>query len=269
MVERFSDRLNVLNWGGGMGLAQHEWLRYQLGLDGAPATKLSMALVMHHDPRGGYPALRREFQQRQKQWSTERHVPIGADLAESTAMLVQHTPRSADTEEVHLGYYTPLRDQRTSVRGSEWFDLGVKVSLPDSLGWPGWSKYQQEWHSPMLYGRGFPDLRVYASKDLIAPATLLRTVIDGRVRALFKGHDNRFARAHMKPGESIFTRTAEAALLQMSEPARKKELQELRLHNALDVYHVADLSDFNTDGHGFFWVNVNKNNLAVLEIDHR
>jgi hypothetical protein len=268
VVERFSDRLNVLNWGGGMGAAQHSWLRYQLGLDGAPPVKLSVALVMHHDPRGSYPALRREFQQHQNQWTADRHFPITTDLIEPTAMSIQRTPRFADTEEIHIGFYTPLRDQRTLIRGSEWFDLGVKVSLPDSLGWPGWSKYQQGWHSPAVFGRGFSDIRRYTSTDLLAPATILRTIIDGQVRVIFKGHDNRFAHARMKAGESIFTRAAEEALLQMTPVERKKELQELHLRKSLDVYHVADLSDFNTDGHGFFWVNSDKNNFTVLQIDH-
>lgn len=269
VVERVANKLNVLNWGGGMGLAQHNWLRYQLGLDGASRTKLSVSLVMHHDPRGGYPALRREFQQRQNQWTTERHVPVSTDLIDLTAMPIQRTPRFADTEEIHIGYYTPLRDERSLVRGSEWFDLGVKVSLPDSLGWPGWSKYQQEWHSPAIYGRGFSDLRLYSSTDLVAPAKILRTIIDGQARIIFKGHDNRFAHAHMKAGESIFTAAAEASLLQMSGEERKRELHELRLLETLDVYHVADLSDFNSDGHGFFWVTSDENGLAVLEIDHR
>jgi hypothetical protein len=137
VVERFSDRLNVLNWGGGMGTAQHSWLRYQLGLDGAAPVKLSVALVMHHDPRGGYPALRREFPQHENQWTTDRHVPITTDLIEPTAMSLQRTPRFADTEEIHIGFYTPLRDKQTLVRGSEWFDLGIRVSLPDSSVGPG------------------------------------------------------------------------------------------------------------------------------------
>lgn len=218
---------------------------------------------------GGYPALRREFQQRQNQWTTERHIPISTDLIDLTAMPIQRTPRSADTEEIHLGYYTPLRDERFLVRGGEWFDFGVRVSLPDSLGWPGWSKYQQGWHSPAIYGRGFSDLRLYSSTDLVAPAKILRTIIDGQVRIIFKGHDNRFAHAHMKAGESIFTAAAEASLIPMSGEERKKELQELRLLNSLDVYHVEDLSDFNSDGHGFFWVTSDENGLAVLEIDHR
>ena len=268
IVERFSDRLNVLNWGGGIGAAQHDWLRYQLGLDGAPPTKLSVALVLHHDPRGGYPALRRDFQQRRHQWTTERHVPVSTDLVELTAMSAQRTPRFSDTEEIHNGYYTPLRDERTLVRGSEWFDLGVRVSVPDSLGWPGWSKYQQGWHSPALYGRGFSDLRRYAATDLVPPEKVLRTIIDGQVRVIFKGHDNRFAHARMKAGESIFTQAAEESLLQMSRMERKRELQDLQLLTPLDVYHVADLSDFNSDGHGFFWVSSESNKLTVLEIDH-
>jgi hypothetical protein len=268
IVERFSDRLNVLNWGGGIGAAQHEWLRYQLGLDAAPASNLEIALVMHHDPRGGYPALRRDFQERQHQWTTERHVPIGTELVERPAMSAQRAPRFADTEEIHNGYYTPLRDERTLVRGREWFDLGVKVSVPDSLGWPGWSKYQQGWHSPAVYGRGFTDLRRYDAKDLVSPEGVLRTIIDGRVRVMFKAHDNRFAHARIKAGESIFTQAAGEALLQMSRAERKRELQNLQLLAPLDVYHVADLSDFNSDGHGFFWVARERNNLAVLEIDH-
>ena len=72
----------------------------------------------------------------------------------------------------------------------------------------------------------------------------------------------------MKAGESIFTQAAAESLLQMSRMERKRELQELQLLAPLDVYHVADLSDFNSDGHGFFWVTREKNDLAVLEIDH-
>ena len=268
VVERFSDRLNVLNWGGGMRTAQHRWLRRQLGLDGAPPVDLSIALIMHHDPRGGYPALRREFQQRQNQWTTDRHVPITTDLVEPAGRSFQRTPRFADTEEIHLGYYTPFRDERTLVRGSDWFDLGMRVALPDSLGWPGWSKYQQGWHAPGVYGRGFSDVHRLPSTDLVPPATILRTIIDGRVRAMFKGHDNRFAHAHMTEGESIFTHAAEGALLQTTSVERRMELQELHLRNALDVYHVADLSDFNTDGHGLFWVKSGTNTFTVLPIDH-
>ena len=100
------------------------------------------------------------------------------------------------------------------------------------------------------------------------PEKVLRTIIDGRVGVIFKGHDNRFARARMKAGESIFTEAAEELLLQMSRTERKRELQDLQLLDPLDVYHVADLSDFNSDGHGFFWVTREKNKLTVLEIDH-
>jgi len=268
VVERFSDRLNVLNWGGGMRTVQHRWLRRQLGLDGAPPVDLSIALILHHDPRGGYAALRREFQQRQQQWTTDRHVPITTDLIEPVDRSFQRTPRFADTEEIHLGYYTPFRDQRTLVRGSDWFDLGIRVALPDSLGWPGWSKYQQGWHAPAVYGRGFSDVHRLPATDLVPPATILRTIIDGRVRALFKGHDNRFAHAHMAEGESIFTRAAEKTLLQTTSAEGRTELQQLHLRDALDVYHVADLADFNTDGHGLFWVKSWANTFTVLPIDH-
>jgi hypothetical protein len=180
-------------------------LRYQLGLDDGAAPRFPSALIMHHDPRGGYVALRRGLLQRQQQWSTDRHVPIGAELSESVTSPLQRTPRSVDTEEIHLGHYTPLRDERTLVRGTEWFDLGIRVSLPDSLGWPGWSKYQQGWHSAALYGRGFSDLQPHATGELVPPARLLRTLIEATVGIIFKGHDNRFARSRMNPGESVFT----------------------------------------------------------------
>jgi hypothetical protein len=195
---------------------------------------------MHHDPRGGYVALRREFQQRANQWNVERHIPINQEPSDFLAMPLQRTPRSADTEEIHLGHYTPLRDEQSRIRSREWFDLGVRLSPPDSLGWPGWSRYQQGWHSPAVYGRTFADLRPEPSLDLVPPAMILRTIIDGRVRAIFAGHDNRFARARIAAGESIFTNAVEHSLLQTSPPARRQELQQLRLVDALDIYHVAD-----------------------------
>jgi 3',5'-cyclic AMP phosphodiesterase CpdA len=268
VVERFSDRLNVLNWGGGIRAAQHRWLRRQLGLGGGPPVDLSVALIMHHDPRGGYAALRREFQQRQHQWTTDRHLPITTDLMEAADRPFRRAPRFADTEEIHLGYYTPFRDARSLIRGSDWFDLGMQVALPDSLGWPGWSKYQQGWHAPAVYGRGFSDIRGLPSTDLVPPATILRTIVDGQVRAIFKGHDNRFAHAHMSAGDSILTGAAERGLLQTTTLERRTELQELHLRDALDVYHVADLADFNTDGHGLFWVKSRPSTFTVLPIDH-
>ena len=268
VVERFSDRLNVLNWGGGLRAAQHLWLRQQLGLDGGSRPpNLMPALLLHHDPRGSYAALRRDFQQRQQQWTGERHLPINADLSESTVMPGRRAPRFPDTEEIHLGYYTPLRDERSVVRGTDWFDLGVRVSLPDSLGWPGWSKYQQGWHAPAVYGRSFSDVRA-AADELVAPAGLLHTIVEGGVRAIFNGHDNRFAFARMTPGESVLTAAAEQGLLPMSSADRRRELLSLRVAERLEVYHVADLSDFNSDGHGFFWVTSGMDGFRVLEIDH-
>ena len=268
VVERLSDRLNVLNWGGGVRAAQHLWLRYQLGLDdGSRPPNLMPALFLHHDPRGSYAALRRDFQQRQHQWTAERHLPINAELSESTVMPVRRAPRFPDTEEIHLGYYTPLRDAKSVVRGTDWFELGVRVSLPDSLGWPGWSKYQQGWHAPAVYGHSFSDVRAEAD-ELVAPARLLHTIVDSGVRAIFNGHDNRFAFAHMTAGESVLTAAAEQGLLPMSSADRRRELIALRVGEPLDVYHVADLSDFNSDGHGFFWVTSEKGGFRVLEIDH-
>ena len=181
MIERFSNRLNVLNWGGGIGVAQTRVASLSARIGRRAATKLSIALVLHHDPRGGYPALRRDFQERQHQWTTERHVPLSTELVELTAMPDQRTPRFSDTEEIHNGYYTPLRDDRNLVRGSEWFDLGVRVSVPDSLGWPGWSKYQQGGILRLFTAEVLPTCAVTPRRILVPPKKVLRTIIDGQV----------------------------------------------------------------------------------------
>ena len=107
-----------------------------------------------------------------------------------------------------------------------------------------------------------------SSTELVAPASILRTIVDGRVRLIFGGHDNRFAHAQMSAGESIFTSAAEGTLLHTTTAERKSELQALHVLDDLDVYHVADLADWNTDGHGVFWVNSVKNSATVLQIDH-
>jgi hypothetical protein len=118
-----------------------------------------------------------------------------------------------------------------------------------------------------VYGHSFSDVRAEAD-ELVAPARLLHTIVDGGVRAIFNGHDNRFAFAHMTAGESVLTAAAEQGLLPMSSADRRRELIALRVGEPLDVYHVADLSDFNSDGHGFFWVTSEKGGFRVLEIDH-
>ena len=54
-----SDKLNVLNWGGGIRKNQHLWLRHQFGLgQESGARGLQPLFVSHHDPRGAYPALK-------------------------------------------------------------------------------------------------------------------------------------------------------------------------------------------------------------------
>lgn len=269
--ESVSDKLNVLNWGGGIGSSQLAWLRARLGLDGAQASGLTPVLALHHDPRGAYPALRQQAFDTQP-WTTQRHLPFGAKPTELRALQSRPTPHSSQTEEVHVGYYTPLRDGTSGTRSTEWFDLGAGVGLPTSVGYPGWSKYQQEWHGRQLYRKSFFDVVAPATgaSELADPAQVLRAVVEGRVTAIFKGHDNRFGRAQMAAGESVFGRAGEEALLRTGgDEGLRGALSQLRLLAPLAVFHNADVADIESDGHGFLWLRVRAGQLEALEIDHR
>lgn len=271
IFESVSDKLNVLNWGGGLGRSQLVWLRERLGLDGAPPSGLTPILAMHHDPRGAYPALRqRSFDD--QAWDTSRHPPLGAQPSELRALQTRPTPHSYQTEEVHAGHYTPLRDATSAIRSTEWFELGASVDLPLSVGYPGWSRYQQEWHERLVYRRSFFDVAELdeAYADLAEPTDVLRALVEGRVAVLVKGHDNRFGRAHMGEGESVFGAEAERELLRVSGgEALRATLGTLRLRAPLTVLHAADVADVESDGHGFFWLRVRDGRLEALEIDHR
>ena len=54
-------------------------------------------------------------------------------------------------------------------------------------------------------GKGLDDISALDEEadGLTTPLALLQTLVDGGVRATFKGHDNRFGRASMDAGESI------------------------------------------------------------------
>ncbi len=271
LFESVSDKLNVLNWGGGLGRNQLAWMRARLGLDGAPSPGLTPVLALHHDPRGAYPSLRQSAVDGQN-WSTLRHPPLGVEPGELRAVQARPTPHSFQTEEVHVGYFTPLRDTRSAIRSNEWFDLGSGVDLPPSTGFPGWSRYQQEWHVGLLYRRSFfdvawPDASI---ADLAPPFDVLRAIVEGQVAVIVKGHDNRFGRASMAAGESVFGRAAEQELLRVTGgEALRAPLEALRLRAPLAVFHNTDVADIESDGHGFLWLRVRDGRMQALEIDHR
>lgn len=265
-LELISDKLNTLNWGGGIRPSQHQWLRARLGLDGTDPPRLTPILISHHDPRGAYPALKEA--RGDGGWSRHRHLPLGARLQEAELLDLQPTPRSAETHEVHAGYFTPLRTAQSGIRSIEWFDLGLGGTLPPNAGFPGWSRYQQEWHVNAVYADDWREVRPLPSgaAHLVSPQEVLETLAEGRVGAIFKAHDNRFARASMAAGESILGAQAEAELrLLGAEPG---PLERLRLEAPLSIFHVADVADLDSDGHGFFWCVGGAHSLKIYEIDH-
>jgi hypothetical protein len=268
VFEDVSDKLNVLNWGGGLGSSQLAWLRNRLGLDGAPASPLTPVLALHHDPRGGYVTLRGKDLGNQV-WTLERHIPIGAQPGELRTLQAHPTPHSPQTEEIHAGHYTPLRDASSGVRSAQWFEM-AGVTLPSATGYPGWSKYQQEWHTRLVYRKSFFDVVPPddATSDLVDPAAVLRAIVEGRVAAIVKGHDNRFGRVRMEAGESVFGRAAEEELLRVGgDAALRTALEQLRLRAPLSVFHNADIADIASDGHGFLWLRVRGTQLEALEMD--
>ena len=250
VFETFSDKLNVLNWGGGIRRPQLEWLRSRLS-DG-PRADLRPVLVMHHDPRGTHPVLPPD-RARAPLWGLRRHVPLTARAGTTPPVELVPTPRSSETTEIHGGHFTPLRASTSAVRFTAWFELGLGASLPPGTGYPGWSRYQQDWHLDALYGDDWSKLAPLDPKLLLAPPMeVLGTLVDGGVRAIFKGHDNRFARATMATGESVLGSHAEAELIELG--LDRAALEKLHVKAPLSVFHVADVADFETDGHGFFWV---------------
>lgn len=265
-IEMISDKLNTLNWGGGIRARQHQWLRARLGLDGAAPPRLTPILISHHDPRGAYPALKAA--RGDGGWSRRRHLPLGAQLEEAELLDLQPAPRSAETHEVRAGYFTPLRTPDSGIRSVEWFELGLAGKLPTNAGFPGWSRYQQEWHLDAIYAGDGNEVRPLPSgaERLVPPQEVLETLAEGQVRAIFKAHDNRFARVSMAAGESILGAQAEAELrLRGADHGR---LERLHLKAPLSVFHVADVGDVDSDGHGFFWCVDSTYGLKIYEIDH-
>lgn len=257
-----SDKLNLLNWGGGLREPQRAWLERQL------QTELTPLVLLHHDPRGGYPAPEPARADPEAAYSLSRHFPLTADPAHRDALALRRAPRSEAHRELHLGHFTPLRAPESPVRSDEWFEVSLsQFGGPAYGGYPGWLRYQQGWHSELAYTGELSDGSplVAAPNTLVPPARLLETLIQGRVRALFKGHDNRFCRARHAAGESVF---GAAAAARLAEFGGAELLDRTRLLAPLDVFHTADISDTTSEGHGFLWVEASPAGVDVLEVDH-
>lgn len=275
VFEDVSNKLNVLNWGGGVQTPQLAWLREQLGLANTtagaatPSPDTLPLLFMHHDPRGTYPAFRRPSPTTAATWTTARHYPVTADADERDDVAIALPPHFADTEEIHAGYYTPLRRPDSEIRSGAWFELGLNPVPPDVRGYPGWLRWQQGWHSDFVYAGSIANTAPFTVAEGVAsPADVLRAVVDGRVRAIFNGHDNRFCHAELAAGESVFGAAAERDLRRVASERGRALLEQTRLRRELSAWHVADIADADTDGHGYLWVEARGRSLDAFEIDH-
>ncbi|RMG09241.1 MAG: hypothetical protein D6731_20115 [Planctomycetota bacterium] len=264
-LEAFSAKLNVLNWGGGLRRPQLAWLRRALA-DRGTLRPLAFA---HHDPRGAYPTLRPGPGRLEDAWSLARHVPLTADPERRAPFAYRVPPAGERFDEAHLGFYTPLKHPDGPVRTWDWFDY--RITPPDTRGFPGWTRYQHEWHTASYYAgdleRG--PLRP-AGGGLVPPAEVLAALVEGEVEALFKAHDNRFCRARIPAGESILGEEAARRLKRLGAPERAATiLPRLVLHRPLAVFHCADVSDATSEGHGFYWVEaLPDGSLAAWEVPH-
>ncbi|HEV8254057.1 MAG TPA: metallophosphoesterase, partial [Vicinamibacteria bacterium] len=237
VVESFSEKLNVMNWGGAVRWPQYRWLRERLGLapdDGPRLAELPPAsaaappaaqtpipiVVVHQDPRGAYASLRPTPVSPETSWSAARHFPVTAGSRERETVFRSPTPGFGDTLEVHPGHYTPLRRPSSRIRVSEWFELSLgSPSMPRDRGFPGWNRFQQEWHSNLVYPSGLDDTAPFeVAEEVVPPTRILASLAHGRVRYLLRGHDNRFLRVDLRTGESIFGAAGARALERWSRP---------------------------------------------------
>lgn len=268
-LERLSTKFNVLNWGGGMRWGQYRWMRRRLGLDGGERPPHAV-VVLHHDPRGSYPAVRPVTPGPDNAWTRTRHFPITAAPGDRRAVFASAVPTFSDTIETHVGYFTPLRDPHTAIRVGEWFDLGIAPAMPPTQGFPGWIRFQQGWHSNFVYSGGLEDSVAFdVDPDLVPPNDILATLVAGRVREIFKGHDNRFARATLRRGESILGDHAAKDLARWATVESRDLPPEWRLTEDLAVYHTADVADVTSEGHGYLWVEASSDSLRVTTVQHR
>jgi len=171
------------------------WLRAQLGLAGADSEYVDLQSWFCHSrfPAGHFPALKPRKSPR-RGGLRRQYPPIGTPVDRNARYDDLRPGRPfSDTEEVHAGSTTPLRRsfELEMVTGSRspW------RHLPSFLGFPGWSRYQQEWHI---------DLYVRRTRNRVAPhlpspppnprgpsspplMSILRNISEGKVRCRFKG----------------------------------------------------------------------------------
>jgi hypothetical protein len=254
-------RFNILNWGGGMQRNQLKWLRKMLsGRGEEPGGKTRPLLFMHNDPRGSYPALK---EGEAKHHDMRRHFPITLSLKERN--VVQFAPRWEQIEELHVGHYSPIRLFDTSIRAKEWFE---SLMPPPFCGYPGWIRYQQGWHAPFNYVGGLGSSEPYEELEhpMVDPLELLQLIGRHEVRAIFKGHDNHFCKTYLRQGRHILP----LSLSLYGKKERRNLVRELlvKTKDGLAIYHAADVADLDSDGHGYYLVKIDGDEIEVRQIDH-
>lgn len=179
------------------------------------------------------------------------------------------SPHFADTQELHARYYPPLRHPDSPIRSAERFELGLNPVPPIVRGFPGWLRWQHGWRSNYVYAGHLDSREPFdAAPTVVSPADLMTTLVDGRVRVIFKARDNRFCRADVAAGESVFGPAAEGDLGRFGSASGRALLERTRLQQPMTVFHVADIADADTDGHGFLWVEADGTELDAFEVDH-
>ena len=178
-------------------------------------------------------------------------------------------PHFANTEDIHAGYYTPLRRADSEIRSGECFELGLNPVPPEVRGYPGWLRWQQGWHSDLVYAGAIGSSAPFVSAaGASSPGDLLRALVDGRGRAVFKGHDNCFCHAELAAGESVFGSDGERELRRVASERGRAPIEGTRLRRELSAWHLADIADADADGHGYLWVEARGRSLDAFEIDH-
>ena len=245
-------------------------MRHQFGLAQESGGRgLQPLLLSHHDPRGAYPALKGPRQGIDSRWDVQRHVPMTFSSGQTGRLRVPLAPRFTDTEEIHGGHYTPLRPAGSLVRSQQWFEMGYAMEFPLSSGYPGWSRYQQEWHMNSEFTKGLDEIRAIDEKadGLTPPLALLQTLVGAACARSSKVTTTVLAALRWRWG-----RVFSGAVPRQNSPgyaaAAAGELGRLHLRAPLTVFHTADISDFDSDGHGFLWVEADALSMEAYEIDH-
>ncbi|MCP4130044.1 MAG: hypothetical protein GY754_03400 [bacterium] len=267
LLESFADKLNVMNWGGGMRKPQKEWLRKQLKK--AKKAALTPVVGIHHDPRGSYPSIdpdKYKLSWKFKNWDYSRKFPVTARSYQRRIALNPRTPGFEHTTEIHAGFYTPVREADSEIRSADWFARKLDPTPPPSTGYPGWSKYQQEWHSNYIYTgslKSSGSFKKDRASKIVHPLGVLVPLVQYEVHAIFKGHDNRFCKTVIEPGDNILQDTRQQ--LERYGRNSRKTLDKLNVTKEMTVYHTADVSDAESDGHGYLLVTAKNGKLKATE----